>query len=77
MSAATVLRKARNGEVPAAKTGRKWIFRRADLDEWLSAGGTRRERDMDAALVAEVRALSKDPEQRWVPAEQVDAEYAK
>jgi excisionase family DNA binding protein len=30
----TVEKKARKGVLPAAKTGRKWLFRRADLDAW-------------------------------------------
>ena len=30
----TLERKARQGLVPAAKTGRKWLFRKADLDKW-------------------------------------------
>jgi excisionase family DNA binding protein len=35
----TLLRKARRGELPAAKLGREWRFRRADLDAWLADGG--------------------------------------
>jgi excisionase family DNA binding protein len=35
----TLLRKARRGELPAAKLGREWRFRRADLDAWLIRGG--------------------------------------
>jgi excisionase family DNA binding protein len=30
----TVEKKARKGVLPAAKTGRKWLFRRTDLDAW-------------------------------------------
>jgi len=30
----TVEKKARKGLLPAAKTGRKWLFRRRDLDAW-------------------------------------------
>ena len=47
----TVKRKARAGELPAAKTGRKWVFRRADLDAWLSAGGSRYDRLVDRGLL--------------------------
>jgi len=35
----TLLRKARAGQIPAAKLGREWRFSRADLDAWLQAGG--------------------------------------
>jgi excisionase family DNA binding protein len=35
----TVIRKARAGEIPAAKLGREWRFRKADLDAWRAAGG--------------------------------------
>lgn len=36
----TLRDKARAGALPAAKLGRRWRFRKADLDEWLSRGGT-------------------------------------
>ena len=36
----TLRSKVRAGEVPAAKVGRAWRFRKADLDEWLAKGGT-------------------------------------
>ena len=39
----TLIRQARAGLVPAAKLGREWRFRRADLDAWLAAGGNRYE----------------------------------
>ncbi len=44
----TLIRKARAGQVPAAKFGREWRFRKADLDAWLAAGG-----DLGEALVNE------------------------
>jgi excisionase family DNA binding protein len=47
----TVKRKARAGELPASKIGRVWRFRRADLDEWLANGGTRREELEDEGLL--------------------------
>ena len=28
---------AQNGRIPAAKVGRHWRFRRAEIDEWLEA----------------------------------------
>ena len=28
---------AQNGRIPAAKVGKHWRFRRADIDEWLKA----------------------------------------
>jgi excisionase family DNA binding protein len=77
LSAFTVRQKAAKGELPAAKVGRQWQFRRADLVNWIGRGGTLSERAFDAALLAEVEDLAKDPTQKWVPAEQVDAEYAR
>jgi excisionase family DNA binding protein len=47
----TVKRHARAGELPASKIGRVWRFRRADLDEWLANGGTRREALEDEGLL--------------------------
>jgi excisionase family DNA binding protein len=35
----TLIRKARAGQIPAAKLGREWRFRKSDLDAWLAAGG--------------------------------------
>lgn len=37
----TVKRLARAGAIPAAKAGRQWRFRKADLDAWLTSGGAR------------------------------------
>ena len=37
----TLRRKARFGEIPAAKVGRSWRFRKIDLDDWLTRGGMR------------------------------------
>ena len=51
-SRATVIRKAQAGELPAAKLGREWRFRRSDLDAWLQAGGGRY-----GAIVAEGMSL--------------------
>ncbi|MEN6305895.1 MAG: helix-turn-helix domain-containing protein [Armatimonadia bacterium] len=53
----TLKRKARAGELPAAKTGRKWLFRKADLDAWLARGGVLSERMVDGwfARVAKER----------------------
>ena len=36
----TLRAKARAGALPAAKLGRRWRFRKADLDAWLSRGGS-------------------------------------
>lgn len=54
----TLLRKARRGELPAAKLGREWRFRRADLDAWLIEGGDtlrNREAQGDGALRGQSR----------------------
>ena len=75
LSEYTVRQKAREGAIPAAKVGRAWRFRKADLEAWLSAGGTLREEEIDAALVAEVHALAKSKRQRWIPMDEVEAEY--
>jgi excisionase family DNA binding protein len=53
-SRATILRKARAGELPAAKLGREWRFRRADLDRWLQRGGERYEALVDEGLADEM-----------------------
>ena len=50
----TVLRKARAGTLPAAKLGREWRFRRADLDAWLAAGGDRYEALVDEGMGIEL-----------------------
>jgi excisionase family DNA binding protein len=33
----TLMRLARNGEVPAVKIGRTWFFRASTLDEWVKS----------------------------------------
>ena len=33
----TIYAMAQNGRIPAAKVGKHWRFRRADIDEWLKA----------------------------------------
>ena len=70
----TVERKARGGQLPAAKTGRKWLFRRADLDAWadrLAQGAADREekawedndlRELLADYTPEDEGLYDDPE---------------
>ena len=40
MHAETLKVKARRGEVPTAKVGRAWRFRKPELDAWLAGGGT-------------------------------------
>jgi excisionase family DNA binding protein len=36
----TISRLAKKGLIPALKVGRRWRFKRATLDEWLSCGKT-------------------------------------
>lgn len=68
----TVKRRARDGSIPAAKIGREWRFRRADLDEWLARGGTRYEKLVDDGLAAAVDEAAADPtNQARVPWRQV------
>jgi excisionase family DNA binding protein len=45
---ATVYKLARSGEIPAAKVGRSWRFKRSLIDDWLqeqSEDGSNREPD--------------------------------
>lgn len=51
----TVKRKAKAGELPAAKTGREWRFLRDDLEAWLRRGGTRYEALVDEGIREVVR----------------------
>ncbi len=64
LSPSTIKRKAREGTVPAAKTGRKWIFRKSDLDEWLAAGGTRYEQLVNEQMDLELAERKADPANR-------------
>jgi excisionase family DNA binding protein len=63
-----VKRLARQGRLPAAKVGRGWRFRKADLDEMFT------ETMVDQALVEEAGRVLSDPDAEWVPWEQVKAE---
>ena len=56
----TVKRQARAGRLPASKIGRAWRFRRADLDQWLAEGGTRREELEDEGLLLEIQERKAD-----------------
>jgi DNA repair protein RadD len=38
---------ARKGLIPARKQGRRWIFSRARLEEWLQSGGPQVSMDVD------------------------------
>jgi len=51
----TVKAKARAGQIPGAKVGKEWRFRKADLDEWLACGGTRYEELVDEGLADATR----------------------
>ena len=68
----TVKRRARAGSIPAAKIGREWRFRRADLDAWLAGGGTLREQMEDEGIAIIVAERKSDPA-NWVfrPVEEV------
>ena len=69
----TIRRKARSGDIPAAKVGRHWRFRKKDLDEWLDNGGDLHEPIVDRYLVelAEERAAAGE---EMIPWEQVKEE---
>ena len=45
----TLGRLVRSGVVPGGKVGRQWRFRRADLDAWVSQGGSRQVEDDQGA----------------------------
>jgi len=65
----TVKRKARAGQLPACKTGRKWLFLRSELDAWLKAGGTRYEAAVDRGLATVAQERAKDAQ--WVSEDDV------
>jgi excisionase family DNA binding protein len=62
LSVETIKRKARAGAIPSAKVGRGWRFRRADLDAWLSRGGTLSEERVDKGIVLAVEKAMQDVE---------------
>ena len=73
LTADTVRRKARSGDIPAAKVGRRWRFRKTDLDEWLDNDGDLHEPEVDEyfiRLAEERAALNEEP----IPWEQVKRE---
>ena len=54
-SVETIKRMARRGALPAAKLGRNWRFRKADIDDWLETGGSAYEKQVDKWLAAVTR----------------------
>jgi excisionase family DNA binding protein len=54
-SVETIKRMARRGALPAAKLGRNWRFRKADIDDWLETGGSAYEKQVDEGLAAVTR----------------------
>lgn len=68
----TVKRKARAGELPACKTGRKWLFLRSELEAWLRAGGAGYEAAVDRGLSQVAEERMAEPEE-WLPHEEVKA----
>lgn len=72
----TVRTLARTQTLPAAKLGRRWRFRRRDLDEWLARGGTRYEALVDEGLslaVSEAKADVAAGREKMVPWEEAKA----
>jgi excisionase family DNA binding protein len=47
LSVMILRRQARNGVIPARKQGRRWVFSRARLKEWLHSGGAQVSMDVD------------------------------
>lgn len=57
----TLLRKARRGELPAAKLGREWRFSRTKLDAWIMGGGDHGEAEFNEAFDQEYARRKADP----------------
>ena len=57
----TVIRHARAGLIPAAKLGREWRFRKAELEAWLARGGTRYEQLVNEGMALELAERKADP----------------
>ncbi|MBU0606407.1 MAG: helix-turn-helix domain-containing protein [Armatimonadetes bacterium] len=71
----TILRKARRGELPAAKLGREWRFNRTELNAWLADGGDSEEAAFNEAFDREYARRKADPaNQRTRPLDEVLAE---
>ena len=58
----TLKRLAREHRIPAAKAGRQWRFRKADLDRWLGRGGTAASDTRDAAPPSDTNAEVSEEE---------------
>jgi excisionase family DNA binding protein len=71
----TVIRKARAGELPAAKLGREWRFRRADLDRWLRRGGDRYEKQVEEGMALEMRERMAEDDGKRTTLDELLAEY--
>lgn len=71
----TVRRLARLGRIPAGKVGSHWRFRRADLDDWIAAGGTRYEALVDQGLMMVVEERKAGDTGERIPWEEVKARY--
>ena len=71
----TIIRKARAGELPAAKLGREWRFRRADLDAWLRRGGDRYEALVNAGMDEELRGRMREDTGERIPLAEVMARF--
>jgi excisionase family DNA binding protein len=57
----TLLRKARQGTIPAAKVGREWRFSREDLHAWIQAGGDWEEAMVIRGMAMELAERMADP----------------
>ncbi|MBI4373746.1 MAG: helix-turn-helix domain-containing protein, partial [Deltaproteobacteria bacterium] len=61
VASVTLYRKARRGEVPAARLGKSWRFHRGQLENWIQQQASlhdRRDRTSSAAMEASFRHLS-------------------
>lgn len=72
VSLSTLRRRARAGDIPGAKVGRRWRFCKADLDRWLSEGGDRYEELVDQGLLEATEEALAEPGDD-IPLEEVRA----
>ena len=60
LSTDTLKRLARSGRLLAAKAGRQWRWRKADLDEFLTSGGLYVRQVKDDAYVTDCEARAQE-----------------
>jgi excisionase family DNA binding protein len=71
VSESTVKARARAGDIPGAKVGRKWRFLKADLEHWLRSGGSAYEDMVSRGMLLVMEERKHEP---TIPWEKVKAE---